>query len=139
MAELSWDDVGQEFDPAQKKVLEMEAQPHKGLGTKAYERFWGTDVDEGPMEFIRLGSQLVGGMGGTIAGAAVGGAAGTAVAPGPGTVVGAGLGAMAGGFAGGMLGTVAPEGVMEAAEFLGVVEEGTRDRLGLTDKELGTV
>lgn len=137
--ELTWGDVGKEYDPAQRKVLEMEATPHKGLGTKAYERLWGTDVEEDPLEFIRLGSQLVGGIGGSVAGAAVGGAAGTAVAPGPGTVVGAGLGATAGGFVGGMLGTVAPEGVMEAAEFLGIVNEGTRDRLGLTDNELDTV
>lgn len=131
---MAWS--GKKYDPKQKAV---EAEPHKGLGTKAYERFWGTDIDEDPLEFIRLGSQLVGGVGGAVAGAAAGGAVGTAVAPGPGTVVGAGLGAAVGGFAGGMLGTAAPEGVLEAAEFLGIANEGTRDRLGLTDKELDTV
>lgn len=139
MAKLTWDDVGQEFDPAQRTVIEEEASPHKSLGRKAYERFWGTDVDEDPLEFIRLGSQLVGGISGSLAGAASGGLVGSAVAPGLGTVAGAGLGAMIGGFGGGMIGVAAPEGVMEAAEFLGVANEGTRDRLGLSDKELDTV
>lgn len=138
MADLSWDDVGAEFNPAERKVIE-EAEPHRGLGRKAYERFWGTDVDEDPLEFIRLGSQLVGGVGGSVAGAAVGGSVGSAVAPGLGTVVGAGLGAAVGGFGGGMIGTVTPEGVLEAAEFLGIADEGTRTKLGLSDQELATV
>lgn len=137
--ELTWDDVvGSPEDILERTTLK-EAEPHRGFGRRAYERFWGTDVDDDPLEFVRLGSQLAGGLGGAAAGAAAGGAIGSAVAPGLGTAVGAGLGAAIGGFAGGLGGVAAPEATMEAAEFLGIAEEGTRHRLGLSDKELETV
>lgn len=104
--------------------------PEKSLGTKAYERFWGTDVND-PVEYPRLGSQLVTGVAGGYGGAAVGAAAGGAV----GGPIGAGIGAAVGGIAGGLggtaLGTVAPEAYMETAEFLGMVKPGTAKRLGV--------
>lgn len=129
---LSWDDVSEVYDP------EVEAKA-KSIPTKAYERFWGTDVDDDPMELIRLTGQVGFGVGGAIAGAKVGGAAGAMVGGPGGAAVGAGVGGLVGGFAGGMAGTAAPEMAMEAAELLGIADKGTREKIGLSDKQLNTV
>lgn len=107
------------------------AMPYKGPGTKMYERFFGTDIEEDPLEYIRLGSQLTGGVAGAWAGGAVGSLTGTPL--------GTGAGAIIGGLAGGMAGTAAPEAAIETAEFLGIADEGTRDRVGLSDQDLATV
>lgn len=130
---LSWDDVSETYDP------EVEAKA-KSIPTKAYERFWGTDVDDDPMELIRLTGQVGFGVGGAIAGAKIGGAAGAMATANPvGAAVGAGIGGLVGGFAGGMAGTAAPEMAMEAAEILGIADKGTREKIGLSDRQLNTV
>lgn len=113
-------------------------EPKKSIGTKVFERFWGTDVQD-PVEYPRLGAQLLFGTSGAVAGMELG-AAGGAVVGGP---VGAGIGAAAGGIIGGtagaLAGTVAPETLMETAEYLGIAAPETRKRLGLNDEQLRTV
>lgn len=138
---LTWEDLGHDVptgDPAVDKTLNVKpAAPAKSLGTKAYERFWGTDVPD-PVQYPRLGSQLVsgvaGGYAGAEAGAAIGGAVGSVV-PGVGTAIGAGVGAGVGGVVGGLAGTaagtVAPEAYMQTAEFLGLVKPGFAKEHGL--------
>lgn len=131
---LTWEDLGHDTptgDPELDKTLNVKpAQPAKSLTTKAYERFWGTDVND-PVQYPRLGTQLITGVAGGYAGAEVGAAAGAAV----GGPIGAGVGAAVGGVAGGLLGTaagtVAPEAYMETAEFLGMVKPGTAKKHGL--------
>lgn len=128
--------LGEDFETAPGPGAE--AKPAKGVGTKVFERFWGTDVQD-PVEYPRLGAQLVLGTSGAVAGAQLG-AAGGAVVGGP---VGAGIGAAAGGIIGGaagaLAGTVAPETLMETAEYLGIAAPETRKKLGLNDEELRTV
>lgn len=133
---LTWDDVGvlgdnDKIEPEPDPTAPTSVDPHRSLGTKAYERFWGTDVDEDPLEIIRLGSQVVGGVAGAWAGAAVGSLTGNPI--------GTGIGMLIGGAAGGMAGTSAPETAIEAAEALGLVEPDTRESVGLSNRELETV
>lgn len=125
-------------DPQVDKTLNVQpAKPAKSLTTKAYERFWGTDVHD-PVQYPRLGAQLITGVTGAYAGAEAGAAAGGAigsVVPGVGTAVGAGVGAAVGGTIGGLAGTaagtVAPEAYMQTAEFLKIVKPGTAKKFGL--------
>lgn len=138
---LTWESLGSDVptgDPAVDQTLNVKpAQPSKSLGTKVYERFWGTDMHD-PVQYPRLGSQLISGVAGGYAGAEVGAAGGAAlgsVIPGVGTAVGAGIGAGVGGVVGGLTGTaagtVAPEAYMQTAEFLGLVKPGFAKEHGL--------
>lgn len=138
------EDLGDEFEVDNPLGDEFEVQsqqaavaPHKGIGRKMYERFWGSDVED-PLPWTRLGTQIGGGLGGAWAGAAAGGAAGSAI-PGVGSGVGALVGGLIGSAAGTVAGSAAPEGGMEIAEALGVIPEGTRKREGLSDEDLRTV
>src|SRR5882672_1903924 len=109
-AKKDWGDVVVDTptgDPELDKTLNVQpAKPAKSLTTKAYERFWGTDVND-PVQYPRLGAQLITGVTGAYGGAEVGGAAGGAIGsviPGVGTAVGAGVGAAIGGTVGGLTG-----------------------------------
>lgn len=141
--------VGQEPQgsiPGDPAVQATPAVPSKSIGKRMYQRFWGSDVTD-PHPYSRMAAQLVGGLGGAYggaeAGAAVGAAGGAAVGGPVGAPIGAGIGAAIGGVVGGltgtMAGTAAPEGLMEAGEFLGVMDPGTRERNGLSNEDLKTV
>lgn len=112
-----------------------------GVGDKIVERFLGTDVEDDPLLFPRLGTTIAGGIAGGIAGAKGGAALGTLGGPfaptlvpilgGAGLIIGGGIGAFGG--------AQAPELAIEGLEELGVVEEGTREKVGLSPEELRTV
>ncbi len=111
------------------------------IGDKIVGRFLGNDVDDDPLELTRLGTTIAGaitgGVGGTKVGTAVGAAFGLAspvTVPLFGTaglLIGSGLGAY--------LGAKAPEAALEIGESIGVLEEGTRDDLGLSPEEVRTI
>lgn len=132
--DMEWGDVVEDVptgNPETDKTLNVQpAKPSKSLTTKAYERFWGTDVND-PVQYPRLGTQLITGVAGGYAGAEVGAAAGGAVGGPIGAGVGAAVGGVAGGLLGTALGTVAPEAYMQTAEFLKIVKPGTAKKFGL--------
>lgn len=128
------DELEELAEPVEDGVV---PQPARGPGTKIYERFWGTDVED-QLAMPRVATQLVGGVGGGVSGAATGAAIGAPLGP-VGAGVGALIGGVAGGFAGSFAGTVAPETLLTTAEKLGIVEPGTRKRVGLSTEELNTV
>lgn len=137
---LEWSDIGSDVstgDPAHDQDMVTKVEPEKGMKQKIFERFWGTDVHD-PVEYPRMGAQLVGGLSGAYAGAELGAAAGAAVGGPIGAGIGAGIGGAAGGFAGNFAGTVAPETFMDTADYLGI-SKGMRKRSGLNDEELKTV
>jgi len=132
------DPVDEELDELAEPVEDgVVPQPSRGVGTKIYERFWGTDVED-QLALPRVVTQTVGGVGGGVSGAAAGAAIGAPLGP-MGAGVGALIGGVAGGFAGSFAGTVAPETLLSTAEKLGIVEPGTRKRLGLPTEEMNTV
>jgi hypothetical protein len=96
-------------------------------------RFLGTDVDD-PLELPRLGSIIAGSIGGAMLGSRT-----PPLPPPAGFIVNPVTGALALGAAGAFLGAVAPETTLELAETFGVVEPGTRERVGLSPEELRTV
>lgn len=103
------------------------------LGQRIVRRFMGTDVED-PQEWPRLGTVVVGGLGGALAGSRV------PVAPGPaGLFVNPVTGAFVGGATGVLAGAVAPEATLSTLESLGLVEPGTRQKKGLSPEELRTV
>jgi len=111
------------------------------IGDKIVGRFLGTDIEEDPLLFTRLGTTVAGAIAGGIAGTQAGTALGALTGPGApvaipilgtaGLLIGGGIGAFGG--------AQAPEAFLEAGEALGVFEEGTRDEIGLSPEELRTV
>lgn len=109
------------------------AQQQRSIGGRALDRFLGRDVSD-PQEFKRLVGTVAGGVSGAMAGAR------TARAPGAmGVVVNPITGALVGGLAGTAGGTAAPEAFVQGAEDMGLVPQGTRDRVTLSNEELRTV
>ena len=111
-----------------------ETEEELGISGRLVGRFMGTDVED-PLELQRLGAIIVGGVrGGTI------GARTIPVAPGPlGIVVNPVTGALFGSAIGATVGAVFPEAVIEVGEDIGVLEEGSRERMGLGPEDLKTV
>ena len=105
----------------------MDETEGSSLFGKAMDRLFGLDVND-PLPWTRTTSTIAGGIGGSIYGSQI-----------PGNPVVKGLGALAGGLAGTMVGAAAPETTMEALETLGIIDKGTRDKLGLSDEDLMTV
>jgi hypothetical protein len=110
------------------------------LGEMFMGRLLGTDIGrEDPLMWTRLGTQTAG----AIIGAGEGALIGAQVSgPIPHPVVkgiAVGSGALVGGAIGSLFGAVTPEAALQSAEDIGLVEEGTRERLGLSDGELWTV
>ena len=104
-----------------------------GFGKRIAQRFLGTDVDD-PLEIPRLGSTLIGGLAGGILGSRVPTAPGAA-----GLFINPITGAVGGGLAGTVAGAISPETAIELGERAGIVEPGTRDRIGLSPSELRTL
>src|SRR3990167_2159674 len=103
------------------------------VGRRMVQRFLGTDVDD-PLELTRMGTSIVGMIGGGIAGSRI------PALPGPaGLVVNPVTGAVAGSMIGGFAGRIAPEATMEAGEALGILPPGTRMRVGLGPEGMRTV
>ncbi len=117
------------------------APEEPSIGDKIVGRFLGTDVGDDPLELPRLGTTITGALSGAYLGGKAGAALGALTGPAaPFMVPAAGLtGLFAGGAVGALAGGAAPEGVLEAGEFFGLLEEGTRDREGLSPEELRTV
>ena len=114
------------------ELVERPPEP-PGVGRRMVQRFLGTDVDD-PLELTRMGTSIIGMVGGGIAGSHVPplpGPAGLVVNPVTGTIVGSMIGAFAG--------RIAPEATMEAGESLGVLPPGTRMRVGLGPEGMRTV
>lgn len=100
-----------------------------GLVGRLVGRALGTDVDD-PLELERMGTTI----GGAITGASLGSRTpplNPAINPITGTIVG--------GIAGAVAGAAAPESVIEGAEFVGAVPEGTREEVGLSNENLRRV
>lgn len=117
--------------PAGATPVEPEAP---GIGQRLVGRFMGTDVEEDPLEFTRMGA--------TVVGATIGAGYGlkVPVLPGPlGVVINPVTGALAFGGVGALVGTAFPEGTMELGEAMGLLPEGTREREGLSPEDLRTV
>ena len=113
--------------------VEVEPEDTRSVATKIGQRFLGTDVDD-PLDLTRLGT--------TIGGAVIGANIGLRVptVPGPaGLLINPGTGALLGSATGAFLGAVAPEATIEAAEFFGLVPEGTRDKIGASPTEVQTM
>ena len=112
-----------------------------GLGDKITDRFWGTDVEDDPLELPRLATTITGAIIGASAGAKAGAAAGAFTGPAaPIAVPGLGIaGGLVGGGLGAFAGAIAPESFIEAGETFGLIEEGTREAIGLSPEELRTV
>lgn len=105
----------------------------QGIISRVVQRFLGNDVDD-PAEMTRLGTTVLGGLGGSILGAR------TPVAPGPaGVVINPVTGAIAGGIAGTVTGAVAPEATLGMAEKAGIIDEETRIRYSLRFEDLRTL
>ena len=114
-------------------VMDEPPKESPTIGRRVVQRFLGTDVDD-PLELTRMGTSIVGMIGGGYAGAH------TPVLPGPaGIFVNPVTGAFVGGLAGGVAGSVAPETAMELGEAAGIFPEGTRMRTGLGPEDLRTV
>ena len=110
------------LDPPQKKDLTI---PQRIMG-----RLLGTDVED-PLEIPRLAAILTGSISGGVMGSRMPRLPGAA-----GVVVNPVTGAMMGGVAGTIAGALSPETAIEMGEAAGIVEEGTRDRIGLSPSEL---
>jgi hypothetical protein len=98
-----------------------------GIFGKLMGRLFGTDVDD-PLPWTRMGTTIGGGVGLGLAATGV---------PGPPIVKGA-AGVM-GSIVGTGLGAIAPETTMELLEATGMMEPGSRDKLGLSNEKLATV
>lgn len=124
LIDLSEDDLGDLVPPPDPKL---------GIGQKLVGRFMGSDVDD-PLGLTRAGAIAVGGISGGLAGSRV------PRMPGPaGLVVNPVTGAVGFGLLGTLMGAVSPEASMEAAEALGFLPPGTREKLGLSNEDLRTV
>lgn len=137
-AEIAQADFPPGFEPISdfptgfEPILETQ-RTEPTVGRRITSRFLGTDVDD-PLELPRLGSIFTGATVGGIAGTRVptmAGPLGFAVNPVTGGLLGSGVGAF--------LGVIAPESVMEFGEGIGALEQGTRERLGLSATDLRTV
>lgn len=125
-----------DIDPNQAPFAAQPAQaiapPDKGepgFAGRAINRLLGTDIEGGvPYEWTRAGTTLAGGVGGAEVGASI---------PGPPAVKAAG--AAVGSVVGTATGAIAPETTMDALEMMGILEPGTRDRLGLSDEQMKTL
>lgn len=112
-----------------------------GIMDRIGDHFLGLDVDD-PLPWWRLGTTVAGGVGGTVAGAKGGLLMGTMIGAAfppaaPFTIpAGGALGAIAGGVGGAVGGSMGPEIFLETGEVVGLYEEGTRERLGLSNSEL---
>lgn len=127
--------VGPEVGPKQRVGFEYEPKP--SVGTKMWNRFWGTDVED-PMPWTRLATQLVGSLSGGIPGATMGGQVGSVFGP-MGTVAGTAIGGIVGGIAGVTAGSAAPEATMELGELTGLLAPGYREEHGLSNDEMRTM
>ncbi len=108
-----------------------------GIAGKIGQRLMGTDVED-PLVLPRTVSTISGAIAGGVAGAALG----SKVPPLPppmGFFINPITGALVFSAAGAFGGAVAPEMAIEFAETLGLVEEGTRDEVGLSAEDLMTV
>lgn len=110
-------------DPEEPEVLKNSPS----LFTRAVYRAFGWDVED-PMPGSRFATSITGMLGGAQVGASI---------PGPPLVKG--FGGLVGGTVGTVLGAMAPENTLDALEMIGVLEPGSRDRLGLNDQDLKTV
>src|SRR3990167_3543526 len=114
-------------------VMDEPPKESPSIGRRMVQRFLGTDVED-PLELTRMGTSIVGMIGGGIAGSRI------PTLPGPaGLVVNPVTGAVAGSMIGGFAGRIAPEATMEVGEALGVLPPGTRARVGLGPEGLRTV
>src|SRR3990167_4866652 len=114
-------------------ALDEPPKESPSIGRRMVQRFLGTDVDD-PLELTRMGTSIVGMIGGGIAGSRI------PALPGPaGLVVNPVTGAVAGSMIGGFAGRIAPEATMEIGEALGILPPGTRARIGLGPEGLRTV
>ena len=118
----------EEFSDATPPETEPVAAEQPDIGTRMWKRFIGTDVDD-PLEWQRLGTITAGTLG-----FGLGAAHYT-----PGPPVLKAIAGLVGGGAGAVAGAVAPEMTLEALESLGIVDPGTRDRIGLSPEQLQTV
>lgn len=112
--------------PAQAVAPPDKSEP--GFAGRAINRLFGLDIEEVPYEWPRAATTLAGGVGGAEVGASI-----------PGPPVVKGVGAAVGSVVGTALGAIAPETTMDALEMAGVLEPGTRDRLGLSDEQMKTL
>jgi len=90
-------------------------------------RLFGTDVDD-PLPWSRMGTTIGGAIGGGYLGSQV-----------PGPPVIKGIGAAVGSVIGTGVGAAAPETTLSWLESVGLLEPGTRDKLGLSAEKLTTV
>lgn len=141
-------DIPEGYQPLEKSLVEqipteqelpegyaaMESErAAPGIAARITQRFLGTDVDD-PAELTRLGTTVMGGVGGSIVGAR------TPVAPGPaGIFVNPVTGAIAGGIAGTVTGAVAPEATLGIAAKAGLIDEETRLKYSLSFEDLRTL
>ena len=110
------------------------APPEPTIGQRIWQRFMGTDVANDPQEWSRMGAAAAGAVAGGMAGAR------TPVAPGPlGVIVNPITGGLLGGAIGAAIGAATPEAVLAAGELSGLLNEGTREHLGLNPTDLQTV
>lgn len=107
-------------------VAPTPAQPpaEPGIFGKAWQRLLGTDVQD-KLPLTRAGTTIAGGVAGGMAGLSA-----------PGGPVIKGIAGAAGSIGGTMAGAIAPEATLYALEQAGLVEPGTRDRLGLNQEQL---
>lgn len=120
-----------------KQPISFEPDPPPTMGSKVWNRFWGTDVDD-PMPWTRLATQLAGVLGGATAGGSAGSQMGAGFGP-LGQGAGGVIGALLGGVAGVTAGSAAPEVAMELGEAGGILAPGFREQHGLSDTEMRTL
>ena len=115
----------------------IEPSPPPGIVGKLIGRMMGTDLPrEDPLALTRAGTTFAGAVGGT----ALGLKAQAVIPPlGPPGLLAKGAVVLGAGAVGAVGGAVAPEATLELMEALGFVEEGTRERVGLSNEELRTV
>lgn len=115
--------------PPGTAVLENspEVDESPGIFGKMMGRLFGTDVDD-PMPWGRMGTTIGGGLAGGYLGLSM-----------PGGPVVKGIAGTAGSIIGTAGGALAPETTMDVLEKMGILEAGTRDKLGLSSEKLTTV
>src|SRR3990167_920744 len=120
-------------DEVSQLGITSNAESPPGIISRTIQRALGTDLED-PLEWERLGTVALGGIGGSVIGSKVPPIPGLA-----GIFINPVTGAIAGGVAGVVGGAVAPEGTLELLESLGVLPKNKREEKGLSNAELERV
>ncbi len=114
-------------DLSDDELAQIQGPPDPTLGDKLVSRFLGTDVED-PMELTRIGTMILGGVGGAVVGSKL-----------PGPVQVKAIGTTVFSTAGALFGAVAPEAALATGEAIGFLPQGTLEKSGLSPEELRTV